>query len=155
MGVVRLSEKVVTKRRDILQSMKNHIHIVIGLYRESTPTSFPTLLLTLILFSPTMPGRYLLPSSAKDSLEVLSRFVTASLEKTGFRTNCRQASIHHFLLIPPSLLPSLPNPFHSHYLPPSLRRKHCCTATAAHLNILQRRVYDLVIVRKTVELESL
>jgi len=35
-----------------------------------------------------MPGRYFVPSRAKESLEVWSMACTAAEEKTGFNTNC-------------------------------------------------------------------
>ena len=45
---------------------------------------------TLILLSPTIPGRYLVPSRATESLEEWSTIETASPENTGRRTNYKE-----------------------------------------------------------------
>ena len=59
-----------------------------GVIRHATHTHISlTSDLTLMLLSPTIPGKYLVPSRARESLDVWSKAVTASTENIGFRTN--------------------------------------------------------------------
>ena len=95
-GIVQLSQKVVSKGRHMSKCMKNYIHVIISLqkyihaqHKRSYHHAFIAMC-TLILLSPTIPGRYFVPSRATDSLEEWSIIDTASTENTGRRTNYKK-----------------------------------------------------------------
>ena len=95
MRVVAFPQEIISQWWDVLQRMQDYIHIVISLHREVKVHSHLRLTtVTLMLLSPIIPGRYLVPSNANEYLEVWSRACTASDVNTGCNTNYTHLSLN-------------------------------------------------------------